>query len=130
MMQREEWLGRILGTVRNIESREYQAKAWFGMGDTVSSPDELYNQLFDDLTFSLFLENYAGDLTDEQRSAWRDLETKLESYARVTPPKLDPRFIFNDPRWEEIRNSAHNFLEAFKGRGEKGGDRRNVPPVF
>lgn len=114
MLAEREWLAKIVEVVRAIADRSYQARSWFGMSEEeVSSPEEIYNQLFDDLSFHLFFTTYSSQLTDKQRLAWKDLENKLESYAAATPEKMDPKYVFNDPRWDVIRNSARDFLEIF-----------------
>jgi hypothetical protein len=115
MMEREEWQSKIMATVEHIASREYQSWAWFGLSDSVSSPDELFNELFDDLTFHSFFKKYSGEFTEDQKLAWKDLEGRLQSYAETTSETMNPQTVFADPRWEAIRNSAHSFLEAFRG---------------
>jgi hypothetical protein len=117
MMGRDQWQERILATVEHISSREYQLDAWFGRGNTVSSPDELFCELFDDLAFRLFFEKYSMDFTDVQKLAWKKLEDSLQSYAGVTPQKMDPKAVFNDGRWQEVREFARMFVEAFRTQG-------------
>jgi hypothetical protein len=114
-MEREQWQSKILATVEHIASREYQSRAWFGLSDSVSSPEELFNELFDDLIFHLFFTTYSSEFTEDQKLAWKDLESRLESYAETTSEKMNPQTVLADPRWEDIRKSAHRFLEAFRG---------------
>jgi hypothetical protein len=119
-MNQDDWLWKILTVVDAIASREYQLGAWFGFAGSVSSPDELYNQLFDDATFALFFKQYSAEFSEIQKSAWKELEGKLESYAGVMPRTMNPYTVFNDPRWEDIRESARRFLGVFKGSPRTG----------
>jgi hypothetical protein len=113
MMDKNEWLSKIVDTISRLASRKYQAAAWFGQGDSVSSPDELYNELFDDLTFRTFFDKYSSELSDAQKSAWIELDNKLESYAKAMPNRMNPAAVMDDARWEQIRKSADNFLQLF-----------------
>lgn len=113
MMSRDQWIGQIVDVAREIASREFQERAWFGIGPEVSSPDEMYNSLFEDNTFDLFLEKYAATLTPRQTKAWSDLRCKREEYDQQ-PEKLDPHRVINDPEWQNVRESAAHFVTAFE----------------
>jgi hypothetical protein len=60
MMDFETWKNMILDVATQVSDREFQRSAWFGKGEHVSSPDELYNGLFDDSMFEKFLETHGG----------------------------------------------------------------------
>ncbi len=113
MMNREEWIAQILDVVGDIASREYQERAWLGIGPEVSSPTEVYNQLFDDNTFDLFFEKYGATFTPFQLKAWKDLESKMEEYGQDDEKLDDPHQVINDPEWQQVRESAACFLTAF-----------------
>ena len=121
MMDFETWKNMILTVAAQISDREYQRRSWFDKGHDVSSPDELYNGLFDDSMIEEFLDTHAKDLTEDQRSAGRELVRQMNQYADVTPEHLDPTTTFDDPRWENIRRSALSFVRAMR---EGAGDPR------
>jgi len=114
MMNREEWIVQILDVVEEIASREIQERAWFGIGPEVSSPDEIYNQLFDDNTCDLVFEKYAATFTPQQTVAWNDLRRKLEEYGEESEELDDPHRVVNDPEWQKVRESAARFIMAFE----------------
>jgi hypothetical protein len=114
MMDFETWKNAILAVAAQISDREYQRSSWFDKGRDVSSPDELYNGLFDDSMIEEFLKMHAKDLTENQRSAGRELVRQMNQYADVTPDHLDPIMTFDDPRWEDIRRSALSFVTAMR----------------
>jgi hypothetical protein len=113
MLSRQDWLNLIFESVRPIADRDYQEKAWFGKSHAISSPDEVYCQLFDDNNFGLFLETFRATLTSEQVAAWLDLQVKMDQFAKHYGDYLDPYIVFNDPRWREVQAAASAFLAAF-----------------
>jgi hypothetical protein len=113
MLSRQDWLDLIFESVRPIADRDFQEKAWFGKSHAVSSPDEVYCQLFDDHNFELFLETSRATLTPEQVAAWLDLQAKMDLFAKQYGDYLDPYIVFNDPHWKEVQANASAFLVAF-----------------
>jgi hypothetical protein len=114
MMNFEVWKNMIIDSATQISDREYQQRSWFGTGTSVSSPDELYNGLFDDSMINEFLETYGHDLTPEQRDAGKDLVRRMNQYAAVSPKFLNPKDVIDDPHWEDIRRSALLFVAAMR----------------
>jgi hypothetical protein len=114
MMNRDEWLARILCSVKHIASREFQERAWLDTGAEISSPEEVYNELFDDYTIDLFFEKYACTLTPDQSAAWRELKSCMERYGEQMPTTPDPRKVLDDPEWQRVRESAVRFVAAFE----------------
>jgi hypothetical protein len=113
MMNRDKWTSKIVDVARDIASRDFQERSWFGIGPEVSSPNELYNTLFDDCTLDLFLETYGASLTAQQRIACANLKSQLEQYDEHRHRLDDPRQVLNDPEWQEVRQVAVRFVEAF-----------------
>ena len=113
MMDSVQWLNGIRHTIAEISSESLQARSWFGRGPEVSSPDEMYDHLYDDLAFHDYFALHGNELTDEQRNIWRGLDEALQKYSAETPTTLDPLTVFNDRRWHEIRRIAETFVKAF-----------------
>ena len=113
MLSRQDWLNLIFESVRPIADRDFQEKSWFGKSHAVSSPDEVYSQLFGDSNFGLFLETFRATLTSEQVAAWLDLQVKMDHYAKHYGDYPDPYIVFNDPHWREVQAGAWAFLAAF-----------------
>lgn len=113
-MTPEIWKECILDSVSNIADKEFQKKSWFGGTEYVSSPEEVYCQLFDDFIFDDFLDSTDISLTKEQRNSGNILRDKLNEYLKTLDVISDPEEVFNDPIWEDIRNSAQEFLATFR----------------
>lgn len=112
MISTSNWKDLIADEVKHIADQEYQAKSWFGHSDKVSSPDEMFNRLFDDLHFEDFLGTPGNGLNAEQQFRGEALRDKMNAYAARTPPILDPAEVFNDPDWCEIRAIASDFYKS------------------
>jgi hypothetical protein len=114
MMDFKAWEAMILHVVVQISDGEYQRLSWFGKGEFISSPDELYSGLFDDAMIEEFLETYGEELTEDQNQAGKELVRQMSQYAALTPENLDPAEVIDDPRWQDIRELASSFLTAMK----------------
>lgn len=118
MMDFDTWKNMIIDVVTQISDFEYQRGSWFGKGELISSPDELYNGLFDDSRIEEFLEAHAKQLTDDQRRTGLELVRKMNQYAPANVKYLDPATVIEDPLWDELRRSAKSFLSALNADGE------------
>jgi hypothetical protein len=113
LLNRQDWLALIFESVRPIADRDLQEKAWFGKSRAVSSPDEVYSQLFGDSNFGLFLETFRATLTSEQVAAWFDLQITMDQFEKRCQDFMNPYIVFNDPHWREVQKAASAFLQAF-----------------
>ncbi len=113
VVSREQWQARILDAATHIASREYQEKAWFPGGDRRSSPNEVYLTLMEDSLFDRFFETYSETFTDQQIQCWKELRQRLDEYYEKLSKHPDPRLILADPEWEDVRETARRFVDAF-----------------
>jgi hypothetical protein len=125
MMTHEEWLNNIVSSVGHVASRDFQERTWLGgRGSEISSPTEMYNELFDDYTFDLFHEVYSRDFTSEQAAAWEKFKNLIEDYGESMPDNPEPQIVLDDPAWQLVREAAAQFVAAFAQRPfAKKGDR-------
>ncbi|MCC5832533.1 MAG: hypothetical protein JJU12_05775 [Chlamydiales bacterium] len=107
------WKKNILDTVKKISSKSYQKKTWFGSNKFISSPIELYSELFDDYLFEQFLDSDIIELTYEQKELGIKLKEKLNKFSDQIEDFPSPYEVFNDQRWIEIRKLGRIFLEFF-----------------
>lgn len=112
-MDKDLWKSSILDVVRRIADESYQQSAWFGMGTNISSPEEIYCELFDDFIYDDFLTSPDVYLTDIQRSSGLRLKEALNQYSDSVDFISDPERVFSDPQWGHVRFLAKEFLDAF-----------------
>lgn len=108
------WKNNIKEVVKDIADKGFQEEAWFGKGDYISSPDEVYCTLFDDFIFEDFLENNEAGLTDTQKNLGYKLVSALESYSPKDQALAEPSKIINDPEWDRVRGAAQEFLDSLE----------------
>jgi hypothetical protein len=117
MMDFQKWRESVSEIASQIADAEFQRRAWFGKGhDEVSSPDEMYNQLFNDAQFEQFLAMYKHKLTGEQLVAGETLVRTMKDFANQTAAHLDPFAVIDDPAWQKIRNAARAFVTSITWR--------------
>ena len=96
--------------VREIADDEFQRRVWLGAGPEVSSPDEAYNMLLDDFQFEAFLALADNGLSDTQREKGTALVASLKRYSPDGEALPSPIDMIDDPKWEEVRGVARDFL--------------------
>jgi hypothetical protein len=112
-MKPEVWKKHILDVVSRIADQKYQEKTWFGKSEKISSPEELYCELFDDYMYEDFLNSPIVNLNSSQKKLGRELKIKLDQFSIKYGDFTDPKKVFKDPLWDKIRKSAKSFLESF-----------------
>ena len=109
-----DWTKLIINSVDRVSDKSYQDRSWFGGSKEISSPNEMFCELFDDLDFESYLESGNVALTSTQRSSGEILKEKMNNYLVPTGDFLDPRKVIDDPAWHEIRAAASDFVSAMK----------------
>jgi hypothetical protein len=98
-----QWSKRILDALRHIADAEYQRRAWLGVGPEVSSPVEVYNELFDDCRIEEFILDPPAYISGATRASLVRLERCMDEL------ELDdsrPAEFIDHPAWQEVRGIA------------------------
>jgi hypothetical protein len=103
------WTTNIREVLAHLSDKDYQTRAWLGVGPEVSSPEELYSQIFDDFSFSEFLKAPDIDISAEARSVGHNLLHRLDAFFNSSSSRRSPEAVLRDPDWEEIRRLAQRF---------------------
>ncbi len=103
------WRGNVIDAAHRAADREYQERVWFGCGPEVDSPDELLSTFLDDLVFTEFLRHPM--LSEPERGAASRLYQAVEEYSDHSAKRLDPSAVIDDPKFENIRTAAQEFLK-------------------
>lgn len=118
-MTTEEWSQAIRRVLATVADRDYQERTWRGKGPEVSSPEEMYCQLFDDLMIEEFVDQPA--LTPEQRQGIETLIEKMEAVPGAPPDSTDAELFLADPKWHEVREFAKELYKLLGGNRQPGG---------
>jgi hypothetical protein len=97
MIEAEEWRKIIKETVYYISSKECQKQHWFNPTGLIIDPDELYEQLFGDYTFELFLEDGSVGLDNKQKQLGYGLCKLMEDYSKDHISSFDVNEMFMIP---------------------------------
>ena len=111
-MTNSEWTALVKQAAANVADKAYQQRSWFGKGPEVSSPDELFCSMFDDLDFDGYLSSDKVSLTPLQRDCGERLRRAMNRYAERTGTSLSPSDVINDPEWDEVRMAAAEFVRT------------------
>ena len=117
MIDTEFWKKETLETIKDISDKSFQERAWFGIGDEVSSLEEMYCVLYDDLVFEDFLTSKEVGLNPKQIKLGEVLLEKLDKFSNAFPEDyIDPKVVLNHLLWIEVRKAAKQLLDSFKGK--------------
>ena len=104
------WRQNVLSAASRAADRTYQECVWFGHDpQRRDSPDDLICTFLDDLVFEKFLVH--PQLSERERKAAAQLYGAILEYADSTPQVLKPYDVIDDPRFENVRIAAREFLK-------------------
>lgn len=104
------WRKHVCEAVDTIADVNFQRDNWFGNGRYLSSPEDIYNQLFDDAVIEEFLDSAEVGLNDLQKAAGRRLVERLTFFDKLGGPSLPASTVIEHPVWKEVREAARRFL--------------------
>lgn len=108
------WRESACEIIGSLADEEFQRDAWFGKGKYVSSPEEVYNQVFGDLAFEQFIESPEVALNDLQRTVANDLVRIMRYFEKLVDRELPPQQVIDHPVWGEVRQTARRFLDLLQ----------------
>jgi hypothetical protein len=106
------WRERACEIIGYVADEDLHRTAWFGQGPFISSPDEIYNQVFSDLDLENFITSSAVGLTDLQKAAATDLASKMNHFDQMMGGNLSPDKVVDHSAWREVREAARRLLVA------------------
>jgi hypothetical protein len=104
------WRQNVINAAKRAGDRAYHERVWFGHGPERDSPNELLSTFLDDLVFEQFLAD--PKLSHDERTAASQLYRTVQVYADCTPRTLNPADVIDDPRFENVRTAASEFLRV------------------
>jgi hypothetical protein len=120
MIEFETWLPQILGYCEFICADEGVRRAWIDSdvsGTSITSFDELYEQIFDDLDADHFLPSLPFLLASKPElvtavSRFLDQLKSLDSARTLKPALNSMTALLDSPEWQDLRATAAATLKA------------------
>jgi hypothetical protein len=117
----ELWVSNLLEIATSIADRKMQEEKWAaGTWNVWEHPDELINST-DDYVLDGFVEAFPSIFSSEQESAARRFRDEVDHFCASPSATLEPAELLSDPNWEQLRQSADEFIKAFAGKWPPAG---------
>jgi hypothetical protein len=107
------WGDAILVAVRHIADEDFQRRSWTGKGPEVSSPSELYCEIFDDCNLEKFISNPPLFVSQSSLSNLSELRDLMRLIRHDEIDDADPLKLIESPSWIKIREFAAKAAEKF-----------------
>lgn len=104
------WLEKACSIIGSVADERFQRDNWFGQGESVSWPTEMYNEVFDDLLIEDFLQSSEVGLNEPQRAAGQAFVEAMNAFEGPVD-SLTPTEVIDHPLWREVRRTARIFLD-------------------
>lgn len=108
------WRANACEIIGSVADENFQRDAWLGKGRFISSPEEIYNQVFSDLAFEEFISSPDIALNDLQRAAANKLVSKMNYFEKIVGRNWSPENVIDHPVWREVRQAARQVLDVFQ----------------
>lgn len=110
---KEIWLKNACEILDAIADADFLRDAWSGRSRYVSSPDEIYNNVFSDA----HVDGYANPdlaLDEAQKAAGKAFIDRMRDFDKIGGPELPWQEVIDHPGWIEVREAARKFLDLLK----------------
>jgi hypothetical protein len=117
----ERWISNLLEVATSLSDRKMQEEKWAaGTWNIWEDPDEMINTT-DDYVLDGFVEAFPSIFSSEQESAARRFRDEVDHFCASSSATLEPAELVSDANWEQLRQSADEFIKAFAGRWPEPG---------
>lgn len=110
---KEIWLKNTCAILDDIADTDFLREAWSGKSRYVSSPDEIYNNVFSDA----HVDGYANpelELDEAQLAAGKAFIDSMERFDEIGGPELPWQEVIDHPGWVKVREAARTFLDLLR----------------
>jgi len=107
------WRKNACQIIWTVADEKFQRDNWFGKGEYVSSPSEMYNNVFDDLAIEEFLASPEIALNVLQKAAGNRLVEAMNAFEKPVD-SLTPDQVIDHPAWREVRDAAKRFWDLLE----------------
>jgi len=105
---KELWLKNTCEILDAIADPDFLRDAWSGRSGYVSTPEEIYNNVFSDAVIDEYPDPDLG-LDDAQKAAGKAFIDSMEQFDKIGGPELPWQEVIDHPGWVKVREPAGRF---------------------
>ena len=112
-LDKEIWRNDAYEVLASIADRDFLREVWSGKTRYISTPTEIYNEVFSDA----FLGEYARPelgLDEAQKAAGKAFIDSMEHFDSIGGPELPWQEVIDHPGWIKVREAAKKFLDLLR----------------
>jgi len=107
------WLKNACDVLDDIADPNYLREAWSGKSKYISTPTEIYNNVFSDAVIDEYMDADLG-LDEAQKVAGKEFIDRMRYFDRLGGPELPWDVVIDHPDWVKVREAAKKFLDLLK----------------
>jgi hypothetical protein len=113
-MNHDEWIKNIIEGLQLISDRNFQIRAWTGVGPEASSPGELIDDLFNGDLFEDYYEITKNALSDQEKLLIQRFIALVEGCAVGPGSAEEMMALIDSSDWKNLRVTASQVIEIIK----------------
>lgn len=107
------WLKNACEVLDAIADEDFLRDAWSGQSRYISTPTEIYNNVFSDAAIDEYADNDLG-LDEAQKAAGKEFIDRMEDFDKIGGPELPWDVVIDHPDWVKVREAARKFLDLLQ----------------
>jgi len=107
------WLKNACDVLDDIADPNHLREAWSGKSRYISSPTEIYNNVFSDAVIDEYMDADL-DLDEAQKAAGKSFIDSMEDFDKIGGPELPWQEVIDHPGWIKVREAAKRFLDLLR----------------
>jgi hypothetical protein len=112
-LDRKIWLDDARSVLDAIADADVLRDAWSGKSTYPTSPEEIYNEVFNDAYVGEYTRPELG-LDEAQKAAGKEFVERMEYFDKIGGPELPWDVVIDHPDWVKVREAARKFLELLQ----------------
>lgn len=109
-LDRKIWLVDVCNVLDSIADASVLRDAWSGRSDYPTSPEEIYNEVFNDAYVGEYGRPELG-LDEAQKAAGKEFVDRMRYFDKLGGPELPWDVVIDHPDWVKVREAAKRFLD-------------------
>jgi hypothetical protein len=112
-LDKKIWLHDACEVLDEIADVAFLRDVWSGKTRYVSTPTEIYNNVFNDAYVGEYARAELG-LDEAQKAAGKEFIERMEYFDKIGGPELPWNVVIDHPDWVKVREAAKKFLDLLR----------------